>query len=80
VSTTPAVNLRLVAKNGNNIRLLTPESELEGNNFTTQRCKNKIIEAFLIENFFHLPAVCDINGAPSAANISANFPKILKWP
>jgi hypothetical protein len=38
VSTTPAANLppvslTPVANNGNNIRLLTPESELEGKNF-----------------------------------------------
>jgi hypothetical protein len=47
-------------------------------NFTSQRCPNKIIEAFLIEDFFYLPPVCNIGGAPSAANISANFPKNLK--
>jgi hypothetical protein len=32
VSTTPAVNLPPVANNGNNIRLLRPESELQGKN------------------------------------------------
>jgi hypothetical protein len=43
VSMTPAANLPPVANNGNNIRLLTPESELEGKklyiyvSFTTQR-------------------------------------------
>jgi hypothetical protein len=26
-------------------------------NSTTQRCPNKIIEIFLLEDFFHLPAV-----------------------
>jgi hypothetical protein len=47
-------------------------------NSTTQRCPNKIIESFLIEDFFHLPPVCDIGGAPSTANISENFLKNLK--
>jgi hypothetical protein len=32
VSTTPASNLPPVANNGNNIKLQTPESELEGKN------------------------------------------------
>ncbi len=69
VSMTPAANLplvslTLVANNGNNIRLQTPESELEGKNLytayvssTTQRWPNKIINIFLIEDFFHLPPV-----------------------
>jgi hypothetical protein len=47
-------------------------------NFTSQRCPNNIIEAFLVEDFFHLPPVWDIGGAPLAANISTNFPKNLK--
>jgi hypothetical protein len=57
VSTTP------VANNGNSIRLQIPESELEGKNVyiyansATQRCPNKIIKIFLIEDFFHLPPV-----------------------
>ncbi len=66
VSTTPAANLPpvsliSVANNWNNIRLRTPESELEGKNLhvssTTQRWPNKIIKIFLIEDFFHLPLV-----------------------
>jgi hypothetical protein len=54
VSTTP------VANNGDNIRLQTPLSEFEGKNFyiyansTTQRCPNKTIKIFLLEDFFHL--------------------------
>ena len=40
-------------------------------NSSIQRCPNKIIKNFLIEDFFHLPPV-------SAANISANFRKNLK--
>jgi hypothetical protein len=50
VSTTLAANLTPVANNGNNIRLQTPESELEGKNLyicflyypkvTIQNCKN----------------------------------------
>jgi hypothetical protein len=70
VSTTPAailqpVLLTPVANNGNDIRLQTPYSELEGKyiyiyiyvKFTTQRCPNKIIKIFLLEDFFHLPPV-----------------------
>jgi hypothetical protein len=46
VSTTP------VANNGNNIRLIRPESELEENKFyTNQRCQNKILKTFLTEDF-----------------------------
>jgi hypothetical protein len=45
-----------------NIRLQTPSSELEGKiyinvNSATQRCQDKIIKNFLIEDFFHLPLV-----------------------
>jgi hypothetical protein len=48
-----------VANNWNNIRLQTPEIELEGKNVssTTQRWPNKIIKIFLIEDFFYLPPV-----------------------
>jgi hypothetical protein len=66
VSTTPAANLppvstTPVANNAINIRLQIPQSELEGKNLyiyvnsTIQRCPNKIIKIFLIEDFFHLP-------------------------
>jgi hypothetical protein len=41
-------------------------------NSTTQRCPNKIIKIFLMEDFFHLP--------PVSTNISANFRKNSKWP
>ncbi len=50
----PLVLLTPVANNGNNIRLLSPESELEGKNLyiyvssSTQRWPNKIIKIFLI--------------------------------
>jgi hypothetical protein len=51
-----------VANNWNNFRLFIPQSELEGNNYlyvnsTTQRCPNKIIKTFLIEDFLYLPQV-----------------------
>ncbi len=41
-------------------------------NSSTQRCPNKIIKTFLIEDFYHLPCtgVTDTGGAPWAANIS----------
>jgi hypothetical protein len=69
VSTTLAVNLppvsiTMVANSWNNIRLLTPLSELEGKNYlyvnsTTQRCTSKIIKTYLIEDFFYLlPVNC----------------------
>ncbi len=45
-------------------------------NSTTQRCPNKIIKVFLLEDFFPFAT----GGAPWAANISANFRKISKWP
>jgi hypothetical protein len=50
VSTTP------VANNGNNIRLLTPESELEGKNLficllNYPKLSKKIIKTFLTEDF-----------------------------
>ncbi len=68
VSMIPAANLPPVStppvtNNGNNIRLQTPYSELEGKNLyiydnsTTQRCPNKIIKNFLLEDFFCLPPV-----------------------
>jgi len=44
---------------------------------TTQRCPNKIIQTFLIEDFFHLPPV---SATPWAAKISANFKKIWNGP
>jgi hypothetical protein len=31
---------------------------------TIQRCPNKIIKKFLIEDFFHLPPVNDTGGQP----------------
>jgi hypothetical protein len=51
-----------VANNGNNIRLLTPESELEGKNLYIcflyyPKETKQIIKIFLIEDFFHLPRV-----------------------
>jgi hypothetical protein len=71
ISTTPVANLPPVsllflipvANNGIKIRLLRliKKSELEGKNVsiqvksTSQRCPNKIIKAFMIEDFFHLP-------------------------
>ncbi len=54
----PPVSLTPVANNGNNIRLLTPESELEGKNLytvyvssTTQRWPNKVIKIFRLKIF-----------------------------
>jgi hypothetical protein len=50
-------------------------------NSTTQRCPNKIIKIFLLEDFFPFATgVVDTSGAPWAANISANFRKNAKWP
>ncbi len=50
-------------------------------NSTTQRCPNKIIKIFLLEDFFHLPPV---SLTPvvylEPRNISANFRKNSKWP
>jgi hypothetical protein len=52
-----------VANNGNNIRLQTPQGELEDKNLhiyvnsSTQRYPNKIMTIFLIANFFYLPPV-----------------------
>jgi hypothetical protein len=51
-----------VANNWNNIRLQTPESELDGKIYVyvssaTQRWPNKIIKIFLIKDFFYLPPV-----------------------
>jgi hypothetical protein len=54
VSTTP------VANNGNNIRLQTTESELEGKNlYICFLCYPKVTKQnyFLIQDFFHLPPV-----------------------
>ncbi len=56
MSTTPAAN------SGNNIRLQIPYSDLEAKIYkyvksTIQRCPNKIIKIFQIEDFFHLPLV-----------------------
>jgi hypothetical protein len=63
VTTTPVAN--------NNIRLQTPESELEGKNLyiyvnsTTQRCPNKIIKICPIEDFFPFATgENDTGGAP----------------
>jgi hypothetical protein len=48
---------------------------------TTQRCPNKIINIFLIEDFFPFATgVNDNVGAPLVANIPANFRKKSKWP
>jgi hypothetical protein len=57
VANLPVVSTTLVANSGYDIRLLTPERELEGKiylygNSTTQRCPNT-----LIEDIFHLPQV-----------------------
>jgi hypothetical protein len=50
-------------------------------NSTIQRCPNKIIKIFLIEDFFSFAAgVNDTGGQPWAANISANFRKNSKRP
>jgi hypothetical protein len=50
-------------------------------NSSTQRCSNKIIKIFLIEDFFHLPSVSTDNGGSLwTKNISANFRKNLKRP
>ncbi len=46
----------------------------------TQRCPNKIIKIFLIEDFSICHHVNDTGGAPWAANISVNFRKSLKSP
>ncbi len=48
-------------------------------NSTTQRCLNKIIKTFLIEDFPFVTGVND-TGAPWAANISTNIRKYLKRP
>ncbi len=46
-------------------------------NSTTQRYPKEIMKIFLIEDFFQVATgVNDTCGAPSAANISANFEKI----
>jgi hypothetical protein len=45
-------------------------------NSTTHRCPKEIMNTFMIEEFFLLP----IDGAPWAANVSANFRKNLNWP
>ncbi len=52
-------------------------------NSPIQRCPNKIIKIFLIEDFFSFAAGFTFNdsgGQPWAANISANFRKNAKWP
>ncbi len=50
-------------------------------NSTSQRCPNKIIKTFMIEDFFPFAkGVNDNGGATWAANISANFRKKLKRP
>jgi hypothetical protein len=51
-----------VANNGNNIRLQTPESELEGKNVGKcflyyPKVTKQNYKIFLIEDFFHLPPV-----------------------
>ncbi len=63
VANLPLVSTTPVANNGNNIRLQTPLSKFEGKkiniyvNSTTQRCPNKIIKIFQLEDFFHLSPV-----------------------
>jgi hypothetical protein len=70
VSMTPAVNLPPVsttpmANNGNNIRLLIPQNELDLYvKSTSQRCPNKIFKTFLIEDFF--PYATGVNGTIGA--------------
>ncbi len=77
VSTTP------VANNGYNIRLQTSEIELEGKNLyryvnsITQRCSNKIIKIFQLEDF--LPFARH-RWQTLSWNISANFQKNSKGP
>ncbi len=75
-----------VANNGNTIRLLTPESELEEKNYlyvdsTIQRCKKKC-KHFLIEDFFDLPLVSTTPVVHhklrlSRANFRKKFGKVL---
>ncbi len=55
------------AKYGNNIRLLTPECEVEGKHLslcistTPTSCPDKTIKTFLIADFFHLPRWCTLS-------------------
>jgi hypothetical protein len=52
-----------LANNGNKIKLLTPQSELEEKKYIT--CLNKKFKTFMIEDFFHLPTdVNDTGGVP----------------
>ncbi len=58
VSTIPAINLQPVANNGT----ISDYSHLKWVvslyvNSTSQRCPDKIVKTFLIEDFFHLPPV-----------------------
>jgi hypothetical protein len=58
----PPVSTISAANNGKNIRLLTPESELEGKNLYKcflyyPKVTKKNIKIFLIEDFFYLPPV-----------------------
>jgi hypothetical protein len=92
VSTTPAANLPPVSKtpvanNGIDILLQIPQSELEGKNVyicvnsTIQRCPNKIIKIFLIEDFSHLPPVSTTPVVNLELRISSrNFEKIRNGP
>ncbi len=89
VSTIPAANLppvslTPVANNGNNIRLLTHESELEGKNLYIRflyypKVTKQNYQNFSDCRFFPFATgVVDTGGKPSAANISANFRKNSK--
>jgi hypothetical protein len=75
----------LLANYGNNSRLLTPLSELEEKiylyvNSTTQRCSNKIIETFWIEDFFHSPPMSKTPVVHLELQISPKIKKKLKTP
>ncbi len=76
-----------VANNGNNIKLQIP-FELDGKNLyiqyvnsTIQRCPNKIIKNFLIEDFLNLPPVSTTLVVNLELRISPGiFKKIRKGP
>ncbi len=56
----------------------TPFKFFDNVNTSTQRCPNKILKTFLIEDCFICHWFNNMGGAPWAANISANFRKNLK--
>ncbi len=59
VSIAPAANLQIMGTLSDcwHLTMNTKEKIYINVNFTNQRCPNKIIETFLIEDFFHLPPV-----------------------